>query len=374
MFFRDVVGQKHIKEHLIRTVKESRISHAQLFLGPEGCGKLAMAIAYSQYINCENRHDEDSCGECSSCRLFNKLFNPDLHFLYPITSTKEKPISKNFLNEWRNIIMKNDGYVSLEQWYEAIEIENKQGIINAQDCNEVIKILNMKAYQSEYKIIIIWMAEKLYHSAAPKLLKILEEPYDKTLFILIAENYDQILNTISSRTQLVKIPKLNEQDMFSVLCNKYQINPALAKKVSHLADGNFLNALTMANDVYEKDEQVEQFRKWMLMCYGMKIQELIDWIDKFSKIGREKIKQFLEIGINVVRASVLLNYGVAEIAKVDAKNTDFINSFSKILNVKNTYQIVEEFNTAMFHIERNGNPKVIFMDLSIKINKLFNLR
>ena len=194
--------------------------HAQLFLGPEGSGKLPLALAYAQYINCQNRQEDDSCGHCPSCIKFNKLIHPDLHFVYPVSKTKDssdKPTSKEFLKPWRELVLENNGYINLTDWYEKIDIEKKQGIINADDCNNIIKTLSYKSFESEYKIMIIWMVEKLFHSAAPKILKILEEPPEKTLFILISENPDIIINTILSRTQLVKIPKIANNDLYQEL-------------------------------------------------------------------------------------------------------------------------------------------------------------
>lgn len=189
MLFNKIIGQQQVKERLIQTVKENRVSHAQLFIGANGSGKLALAIAYAQYVNCKSRSETDSCGICPSCIKYEKLIHPDLHFIYPIAATKEvkKPRSADFIESWRSLLIENNYYISLNEWFEKIGIENKQGIINAEDCNSIIKTLGYKSYEAEYKVMIIWMAEKLFHAAAPKILKILEEPPEKTLFILITE-------------------------------------------------------------------------------------------------------------------------------------------------------------------------------------------
>ena len=372
MLFKEIVGQEKIKNRLIQTVRENRVSHAQLFLGPEGCGKLALAIAYAQFINCTNKQENDSCGVCPSCIKYQKLIHPDLHFLYPIGSNKEKPLSKNYLSEWRELLEDNDQYVSLQKWYEAIDMENKQGIINAHDCNDVIKTLSLKAYESEYKVMIIWMVEKLFHSAAPKLLKILEEPPDKTLFILISENHDQILNTISSRAQLVKIPRITDKDLMEALVRKYQASASVAKNIIPFANGNLIDALEMTANTDEEEKQIQKFREWMLMCHKGNAQAILPWIDELAKTGREKIKRFISVGLQVLRYSLEINYGDPQMVKSDEENKSFLLNFSKLLNGKNTPVMVEEFNKAMFHIERNGNAKIIFFDLSLKIRKLIN--
>nr|MBC8146675.1 DNA polymerase III subunit delta [Bacteroidota bacterium] len=216
MQFKEVIGHEEIKKRLIQTVRENRISHAQLFAGQEGIGKLALAIAYGQYISCTNKQETDSCGVCPSCIKYNKLIHPDLYFTYPVSTNKEvktKPLSRLFISKWREILLQKDYIFSLQQWYQKIQIENKQGIINTEDCNEIIKSLSLKTFESEYRVVIIWMPEKLFHAAAPKLLKILEEPPPKTLFLLITESPDKILKTIISRTQIIKIPKLKDQDV-----------------------------------------------------------------------------------------------------------------------------------------------------------------
>jgi len=213
--FADVIGQQQVKSQLLKTVKNNRVSHAQLFLGQAGIGKLGLAIAYAQYINCTNKQEDDSCGVCPSCVKYEKLIHPDLHFIFPTATTErvEKPKSKDFVSEWRELILDRNGYISIADWYGKIGIERKRAIINARDCNDIIQTLSYKSFEAEYKVMIIWMVEKLFHSAAPKLLKILEEPPDKTLFILVAENQESMLKTILSRTQLIKVPFLQDDDL-----------------------------------------------------------------------------------------------------------------------------------------------------------------
>ena len=373
MLFKNIIGQEQIKKHLIRSVKENRISHAQLFLGPEGCGKLALAIAYSQYICCEDKKDDDSCGVCRSCVKFEKLVHPDLHFLYPFSATKDKPVSSSLLSEWRNLLIENKCYISLPDWYEAIGIENKQGIINANDCNDTIKTLSLKSYESEYKIMIIWMIEKLFHSAAPKLLKILEEPPDKTLFLLVCENHEQVINTILSRSQIIKIPRISDKELTLALTQRQELSPKRANEIVRIAEGNYKEAISLAVDLPD-DNSFEQLQKWMQFCYREKIVEIIDWIEKFSKAGREKQKTFLLNAIRVFRESILAGVGQTELIRSEGEERKFAINFSPFINSKNSVQIIKEFNDAIFHIERNANPKILFLDLSLKISELIKIK
>lgn len=375
MKFQDIVGQEDIKKRLIRSVDENRVSHAQLFLGPEGSGTLAMAIAYAQFINCKNRNEGDSCGVCPSCLKIAKLIHPDLHFVYPIAATKahpKKPISKDFLNEWRSKVAENP-YFNIFDWYEHIEMENKQGIINADDCNDIIRQLGLKTYEAEYKIMIIWMVEKLYHSAAPKLLKILEEPPPRTLFVLVAESQDQILNTILSRTQLVKFNALSDEHIYQTLSDKYNCKEKDATTIANLVDGNINQAIKLIGNTEEEDQSFQNFISWMRLCYANKIVEITKVINEFASLGREKQKNFLNYSSRVIRNSLMINLNNDELVKLNQAERDFAQKFSPFINKENIFHITEELQKAVFHIERNVNAKMVFMDLSLKMSKLLRL-
>ena len=379
MLFKEIIGQEDVKKKLIQTVKENRVSHAQLFFGPEGVGKLPLAIAYAQYISCENKKEDDSCGVCSSCVKYNKLIHPDLHFLYPISTTKSITASKEvscfnskYLNEWRNANLQTK-YLSLSDWYNFIGIENKQGIINADDCNEIIKILNLKTYESEFKVVIIWMVEKLYHSAAPKLLKILEEPPEKTLFILITENTDQIIKTILSRAQLVKIPRISDDDLKKALLENFNLSQSQINYISHLSQGSYTEALNMLSESEKENNEFQSFKEWMRLCYSADFIKLVDWIDEMSKVGREKQKIFFSYSLHMIRECFKYNCLNETLDNLDIKEAEFASNFSKFITSKNCIHISEELNKASFHIERNANPKILFMELSIKIGKLLKM-
>jgi len=329
MLFRNIIGQEDIKKRLIRSVKENRISHAQLILGPEGSGKLALAIAYAQYISCENKKEDDSCGECRSCVKYEKLIHPDLHFLYPFAATKESPISASHIADWRKLLIKNNCYISLSDWYKAIGMDQKQGIINASDCNEVIKTLSLKSYESEYKVMIIWMIEKLFHSAAPKLLKILEEPPD--------------------------------------------ILPKRANEIVRMAEGNYKEAIMLASNSFD-DTNFILLKDWMRKCYKDAVKDIIEWVDKFSKAGRENHKSFLLNAIRIFRESMLVRVGISDLIKSEGDELKFASDFSPFINTNNTALIIKEFNDAIFHIERNANPKILFLDLSLKMTELIKIK
>ena len=386
MKFSEIIGQLPLKNYLINTVKNSKVSHAQLFLGAEGSGKLALAIAYSQFISCTNKQyfgsDSpligDSCGVCPSCVKYNKLIHPDIHFYYPITTTKEvktKPKSIDFIQTWRELLIKNNYYISLNDWYDSIGVENKQGIINAEDCDEIVKKLSLKSYESEFKIVIIWMVEKLFHAAAPKILKILEEPPEKTLFILISEKHEQIINTIISRTQMVKIPKLSTKDINNALIQHFNASEIQARKISNVADGNLIYAKSLIEEEEDDSNNFTALRQWLRICYRLNNEDalnLVKFVDEISKIGREKQKGFFNYALKVVRNSSLLNHGNDKLVKLDENEIEFVSKFSNILNSDRIPLLSAEFTKASYHIERNANPKVLFMDLSFTLNSIMH--
>jgi len=378
MQFSKVIGQQFVKDRLVQTVRDSRINHAQLFLGPEGCGKLALAIAYAQFINCTGRTPEsnDSCGTCSSCHKYEQLAHPDLHFVYPVAATREvpkRPISKNFIAKWRELSLKHNAYLKLAHWYDKIGIENKQGIINAEDCNEIIKTLSYKSYEAQYKVMIIWMVEKLFHAAAPKILKILEEPSDKTLFLLVAEEPGQIISTILSRTQLVKIRKLGDDDIRSALMRTYGAEPKSAHRAAIAADGNLVEALEILADE-GSDEYFIQFRKWMRLCFNINVAAVNEWISEINKMGREKQKAFLAAASQILRECLAFKLHGEKSLRHEDEERKFIMDFSKTISEQFIPLLNQKLNEASYHIERNANPGILYMDLSLNINRMLKSR
>jgi len=372
MQFKEVVGHKNIKEKLIQTVKGNRISHAQLFLGENGSGILALAIAYAQYVSCENKLDDDSCGVCSSCLKFNKLAHPDLHFVYPVSTSKavkKDPVSDDYIAHWRETIIENP-YINQNKWYEIIDVENKQGIISKNESYEILKKLNLKTFESEYKIMIIWLPEKMNAFAANKLLKLIEEPPEKTLFLLVSESTEQILPTILSRTQLIKIPKIDNDSMRSALCDRNGLAPEKANDIVHLANGSYFEAQNLIHSAEEDNYNFDQFTTMMRLAYQRKVIEIIDWVDEISRIGREKQKNFLLYALRLVRENFMLNIENKELVYLTRKELDFSEKFSQFIGQDNVYDIYEALNRAHSDIEMNAYNKIVFLDLALKIIKL----
>lgn len=374
MLFKEIVGQKDVKEKLIQTVKDNRVSHAQLFLGPEGSGKLALALAYAQYICCNNRLENDSCGVCPSCLKFGKLVHPDLHFVFPVATSKtikKDPVSDDYISQWREAIIENP-YISQTRWYEIMDVENKQGLISKFESNEILRKLNLKTFEADYKILIMWLPEKMNASAANKLLKMIEEPPSKTLFILVSENSEQIITTILSRTQLIKIPKIDQQSMHTAICDRFGLSPDKATDIVHLANGSYLNALNLLNTEEENNDNFEYFIELMRHCYQNKVIEIIEWVEKISTFGREKQKNFLEYAIRMIRENFMLNLNRKEIVFLTKKESGFSEKFSPFINNSNVYLIYENLNKAHADIEMNAYNKIVFLDLGLKLVKLIN--
>jgi len=378
MRFSDIIGQEAIKQRLRSTIKDERVSHAQLFMGPEGNGKLALAIAYAQFINCPHRSEEDSCGQCPSCKQFAKLAHPDLHFIFPTVKKKDggtnKALSRDYLKEWRELFIEKNGLFSLQGWYQKISVENKQGVIYADDANEILKALAYKSYESEYRIVIIWMVEKLQHMAAPKLLKILEEPPEKTLFVLLTENSDQILSTIKSRTQLVKIPAINDEDMLRWLQTCKLSDMELMLHIVSMSDGNIVQARLQMNDTEQDSYNFTTFRDWMRHCFKADYKQLADMSAAFSKIGRERQKTFYAYALKIVRFSIHLHLKNNSIIKSGKTENEFLSKFYPYFNGRNIFLFAEEFNKAIYETERNASRQILFMDISLKATSWLRLK
>ncbi len=372
MLFREIVGQKEIKKKLIQSVKEGRISHAQLFLGKEGSGNLALAIAYASYVSCLNKKEDDGCGTCSSCVKYQKLIHPDLHFVFPVASTKsvtKDPVSDDFIDKWREAVLINP-YMNPGKWYDFIGMENKQGIISKNESGSILRKLSLKTYESDYKIMIIWMPEKMNIVASNKLLKILEEPPSNTIFLLVPESTEYMLPTILSRCQLVKVPRVDNESMTQKLREKYNLEEKILENVVHLANGNYLAAMNLINSGDENDYNFDLFTHLMRITYSRKIPEVIQWVEEVSGIGREKQKSFLSFATRMIRENLVLNINEPGIIFLSNKEKDFSKKFSPFINGNNVLSLYEEFNKAQIHIEANAYNKIVFLDLALKIVKL----
>ncbi|WP_298899853.1 DNA polymerase III subunit delta' [uncultured Psychroserpens sp.] len=379
MLFSEILGQEHIKTHLTKSADFGRVPHAQLFVGPEGSGTLAMAIAYAQYLLCKNTNGENIEGN-ETCNIkFKNLSHPDLHFAFPVATNdkvKSHPVSSHFLEEWRQLIDRQP-YGNLFDWYRLLGIDNKQGQIGVDEAQDIVKALSLKSYEGGYKVMLIWMAEKMNTSAANKLLKLIEEPPNKTIFILIAEDEEQIINTIRSRCQVLHFPPLAEEVIKEALIKNYQIPEPDAIKIAHQANGNYNKAC----DIVYSDSEDTQFEEWFVFwirsafkAKGNKsaIHDLISWSETIAKTGRETQKQFLSFCLDFFRQALLLNYNADELVFMEPKTAFKLEKFAPFVHGNNIMDISNELQDAIYHIERNGNSKIILTDLSIKLTRLLH--
>ena len=366
MLFQEVIGQNAIKEQLIQSVFENRVSHAQLFLGPEGSGSFALALAYAQFISCTEKTESDSCGTCASCRKYNKLIHPDLHFSYPFFRGGEKEDSMSDLGEWRDLVLSNP-YFNLDEWRLRLDAENKQPNINKAECLNILNRLSLKAFESEYKTMIIWLPEYLKNEGN-RLLKTLEEPANKTLIILVAQNQDQILNTIISRTQLVKIPALKNDDISRYLIDNKDVPETQASRIAYLSNGSLQAAL---NHLKEDDhDDFRNFSGWMRMTFADKGAQIIDFVDVLSKLGRENQKNMLRYGVQLIRECIMMISGAESLVHLPSLELDFVKNFSRQLDLAKCEALINELEKAHYHIERNANPKILFLDVSLHFVKI----
>lgn len=375
MLFNQIIGQEHIKNHLQTSAKNGRIPHAQLFVGKEGSGTLPVAIAYAQFL-LSHFSDNPTASELKVA----KLQHPDLHFAFPVTtndSVKKHPVSNLFLNEWRDFVSKQP-YGGLYNWLQSIGVENKQGMIGVDEALEVVKKLQLKSYEGGFKVMIIWMAEKMNIAASNKLLKLIEEPPAKTIFLLITENEDQIITTIRSRCQALHFPVLSEQDIANELLLREKCSESDALKIATQAEGNYNKAVHLlhqdANDLIFE----QWFIAWIRTAFKAKgnaavIQELVVWSETIAKTGRETQKQFLDYCLQFFRQALLLNYKSPELVFLETQTPKFnLQNFAPFVHSENILAIEKELNDALYHIERNGNPKIILLDLSMKLTRFLH--
>ena len=371
MQFSQIIGLEETKHTLVSSVQKNHVAHAQLFLGKEGSANLALAVAYATLLNCENKTPEstDSCGTCPSCYKFNRLIHPDLHFIFPTATTKQitkrdEAVSSAFMKEWREFFLKNP-YNNLKEWSSAFGAEGKQCIIPVEDGRNIIKTLALKAFEAEYKILIIWLPELMNTNAANAILKILEEPPAKTIFLLVANSAENMLATIQSRTQLVLIRPFQDTEVVQFLTEKMKVDTEKASQVAILADGNLNEAQKLVNETQDLDQNA--FRDWMRVCFRMDVPSMVKEADKFNDLEKEAQKSLLQYGINMLRESFAYKFGGEALVRADKQMLEFIKNFSKVIHERNVEQLSEKFSTASFHLERNANARILFLNLSLQI-------
>ena len=368
MLFKEIGGQETVKKHLIHTVQENRVSHAQLFLGPEGSGSLPLAVAYAQYLNCENRQPTDSCGECASCRKYNKLIHPDLHLSYPFFAKHKEDTAATFADTWRKAFL-NNPYMGMGYWRDQLEAENKQANINIAEAHHIIKKLSLKAFEAKYKVLIMWLPEYL-DTQGNALLKLIEEPPENTLFILVAENADKILNTIISRTQLVKINRLGAESVSRYLVDTHGVSEHQANEIAFISNGNLQQAINLLGE--NNNGYFDLMVRWLRHCVMDAGADIIKACEEeLSKLGRENQKSFLLYAINMMRQAVLFKADMLQMVHLPAAELDFVQKFGKRYQLEQVEETVRLLEEAHYHIERNANPKILFLDLSLQLVLIF---
>ena len=379
MDFSEVIGHQHLKSHLLKTIENGRIPHAQLFYGVNGSGLLPMAIAYASALLC-NQYTKGSA-EYSSCKnKVSKLVHPDLHFVYPVNTSddvKKNAVSDNYAEGWRNFVLKNP-YASLFEWLQSIGIEKKQGNISKFEAENISKKLSLKAFEGGYKVMIIWMADNMNGECANKILKLVEEPSDKTVLLLLTEREEQIITTIRSRCQKLSFPLLSEADIAESLIRNYQVKEPIAFQTARRSRGDFNKALQLLEETGEDEIFEKWFISWVRTAFKAKgnkssINNLLEWSDELAAQGRETQKRFLFYCIEVFRQALLKNYNAEALLFFEANDASFsLQKFAPFVHQNNIFEINSALEDASYHIERNGNAKIIFTDLSIKLTRLIH--
>jgi len=370
MQFSAVVGQEELKKHLIDEVNKEKVSHAQLFLGKPGFGPLPLALAFVQYLFCEDKQADDSCGECASCRKVQKLQHPDLHFSFPSVQSISK-VSDSLLGDWREQLAENP-YFNLNTWIKRIDVKERKPIIGKDESQEIIKKLALRSYEGGYKVMLIWMAEEMNTSCANKLLKIIEEPPNKTLFILVAESSEYMLQTILSRTQKVVIPRIGVSDISVFLKKEHQLGGDSGDSVASRADGDLLEALEMIGDHVEHDENHTMFIQLMRVCYKKNVLDMIEWSETIAATSKEHQKVFLRYALHMFRQSMLRNYTEDHLTRVSANEDKFLENFARFISGNNIMDFMELFNRSFYEIERNANGKILFTNLCFQVMRFIH--
>lgn len=354
-------------------VNDARVPHALLFSGAEGSGNLPAALAFAQHLFCTSKTASGACGHCAPCQKVAKLAHPDLHLVFPIAKSKDVKSSDDLVKEFREAIL-NQPYLTLTEWFNELNAENKQPIIPVEQANDILRKLSYTSYEGSYKLMVIWQPEKMNSEAANKLLKILEEPPDMTIFVLVSNYPDQLLSTILSRVQQIPFYTCSEQEITDAIVAQYKLNTETARQTAILANGNYGHAIELLKHSDESVSFLTNFQNFMRLALKFDCNKAIAWIDECAALGREKQKQFLQYALEVFRDSLMYNYGDRSLVRLSGQERQFLEKFAPFVNQKNYERLVEEFNSNYYYIERNANPKILFMDLILKTNELINMK
>lgn len=374
MKFSDIIGNSNVKERLISAVKINRIHHAFLFSGQSGIGKISMAISFAQYINCINKTENDSCGVCKSCQKFNNLQHPDLHFIFPVVKTTKnnKPVSLDYIEQWRDFIL-NNTYENFDKWLEYMGVENQQASIFTSESQEIIRIVNLKPFESKYKTLIIYLPERMNINAANKLLKSIEEPPPNTLFFLITEDESNVLGTIKSRTQIVKFVTPNETEISYFLNQRNnEISKEKCNEIANISNGDVSFAISLLSKNSSNDSSnnlLDTFSNFVRISYTANFKQMIEFSEEINQSGRERQKVFIEYCIRMFNENFLQNNSLNSV-KLTKEEAEFSKNFSKFVNKTNIINIYRELSNAYYDISRNASSKLVFFDLMLKLSQL----
>ncbi len=370
MRFASVPGLAETKRLLIQAVKTNHVAHAQLFYGKEGTANLAMALAYATYLNCQNPSDQDSCGECASCQKMDKLIHPDMQFVFPVSATKnikgKDVVSASYLAEWRSYLLANP-YGNLEDWSTSYGAENKQANISKEESRNIIKGMTLTSFESGYKVLLIWLPEYMHPSAANGILKILEEPPKKTVFLMVSVNYERLLTTILSRCQLVKIPAFSTEEVSEYLIQNHSLTAEKAQTIAGLSEGSIKQAIEHLDDTEQESHDI--FRQWMRICWTKDFIALNGIVEAFFKMSKTAQKLFLTYALNMMRHALVCEYLVDENLKLNQEEQGFVAKFGNALETNSIEVISKAMSEAHYHLERNANPRILFWDLSLTIGR-----
>ena len=370
MYFSNIIGQEGVKAQLRRCVDENRLAHALLITGPKGNGKLPIAVALAHYLLCQQRHNGDACNSCPTCVKMNKLIHSDVHFVFPVVKKKSgsdnAPISDDYIAEWRDLFQKNP-YFSYSDWLTTMGVENQQPMIYERESSEILHKLSMQSREGGWKIVIIWLPEKMKEACSNKLLKIIEEPPTDTLFLLVSEEPDTIIPTILSRTQRVEIPRIERNDIIEALVSRYGLTAEDALRVATQSAGNWEKAEEQLRIDTEKELYLEYFSRLMRIAYARNIREMKVWSEQVAALGRERQKGLMEYCQRMIRENFIMNFKHDEMVYLSEDEHNFSVRFSPFVNENNIFGIMEELSEAQRHIERNVNAKMVFFDLALRM-------
>lgn len=369
MSFDDVIGQDESKDFLRRQVKEGRVPHALLLSGGEGRGKFALAFAFARFLLCQHPTETDACGICNGCKMSEDLAHPDLHFIYPVIRRKGKrgdPVSTDYMSEWRKMV-KETRYFELDNWLAAMGAENQQAMIYTAESDALLEKLTLQSAMGGYKVVILWLPEKLHPTCANKLLKLLEEPPSQTVFLLVSNEPENILPTIFSRTQRMEIPPVKTEAIASALVSRYNITPQDAELLAQRSNGNFFAALENIHLNEDNELFFNLFTSLMRLAYQRNIKELKAWSINLADLGRERQKNFLTYAQRLLRENFIYNFQLPQLNYMNQKEAQFAVRFARFINERNVISLMNEFDAAWQDISRNVNAKIVFFDLVLKV-------